>query len=349
MRDEDQKENVLQDGDFDFEPQAWNKKQFNRMIWRTRGRMLANAIGAVVLLFLVYTVYISAIHIYFDTTEVRGKFIRSIISVVELHEDGVRIEKSAHPTIEVTPFLTQKTTLKLYRDVGKWQVITGEIRAEQTISGKLTYSIVDTGTILNSERQTAFNLPYSIMFDKPMEVTPRQENSFKQLSKVEDGNVARLSFSVSTLMSPEQLMEKLASYDVIVTELPVYAGELKDFDIGYSSGGTDYYVPHLSLRPLSHFEENNRLSSWTLYFTSQDKDTMSEHVAYMMSDLEWMTTHIKYNGVDVDKKRLAYLKEHGVQVYGASVTGPVRELEKLQEQPEFRDFRLGRIEVWNWE
>lgn len=75
---------------------------------------------------------------------------------------------------------------------------------------------------------------------------------------------------------------------------------------------------------------------------------MAEHVAYMMSDLEWMTTHIKYNGVDIDKKRLAYLKKHGVQVYGATVTGPVRELEKLQEQPEFRDFRLGLIEVWNW-
>ena len=50
-----------------------------------------------------------------------------------------------------------------------------------------------------------------------------------------------------------------------------------------------------------------------------------------------MTDNIKYNGVDEDKQRLAYLKKNGVQVYGATVTGPVRELEKLKEESEFWD------------
>lgn len=346
----DNKENVLRYGDFDSEPNAWNKKQFNRMIWRTRVRMLANAIGAVVLLFLVYTVYMTAIHIYFDTTEVRGKFIRSIISVVELHEDGVRVEKTGNPAIEVTPFLTQKTTLKLYRDVGKWQILTGEVHAKQSITGKFTYSIVNTGNYLNSMNKAAYILPHSIMFDKPMKDRPREEASLKQLNRIEDGNVAQLSFSVDTLMSPEQLKEKLAPYDIIVTEMPIYAGELKAFDMQHSvGGGTDYYVPYLSLRPMANFDEDNWLTSWVMYFTPEEKGYMSEHVAYMMSDLEWMISYIKYSWLDIDKQRFAYLKENGVQVYGASVTGPVRELEKLQEQPEFHDFRLGRIEVWNWE
>ncbi|WP_422657516.1 anti sigma factor C-terminal domain-containing protein [Paenibacillus sp. EC2-1] len=317
--------------------------------WRTGVRVLTNVSGAIVLLFLVYSLYIAAINMYLDTTGMKGKFIRSVISVAELLEDGMRVDKGPFPTVEVTPFITQKTTLKLYRDVGKWQVVTGEIRAERTVTGQFSYSIVDLPTYLNTQRQAAFSLPYTIMFNKPMEVTPRPEHSLKQLSKIADGNVARLSFSVSTLMSPDQLMEKLASYDVFVTELPVYAGELKEFNTSFSKSEADYYVPHLSLRPLNHFDENNQLSSSAMYFTPEDKGAMSEHVSYMMSDLEWMTTHIKYNGVDIDKKRLAYLKKHGVQVYGATVTGPVRELEKLQEQPEFRDFRLGLIEVWNWE
>ncbi|MGG4096021.1 hypothetical protein [Paenibacillus lautus] len=34
-----------------------------------------------------------------------------------------------------------------------------------------------------------------------------------------------------------------------------------------------------------------------------------------------MTNNIKYNGVDDDKHRLAYLKKNGVQVYGATVAG----------------------------
>ncbi|WP_208920163.1 anti sigma factor C-terminal domain-containing protein [Paenibacillus uliginis] len=343
MRDEfeSHEQDVLRDEDFDTEPPKWSKKKFNRMIWRTRVKMLVNAASAMLLLFLLYTVYISAIHIYFDTTDVRGKFIRSIITVVELHEDGVKVEKPANPTIEVTPFLTQKTTLKLYRDVGKWQVITGEIRVKQSLLGKLTYSIENTGAYMNNDSQAAFILPSSIMFDK---------NDLEQLRKIEDGNVAELSFSINTLMSPEQLMEMLDSYDIAVTGMPVYAGELKDFDTPHTvGGGTDYYVPHLTLRPMSVFEENNKLSMWQLYFSAEDKGRMSEHIDYMMSDLNWMTTNIRYYGVDQDKQRLAYLQKNGVQVYGATVTGPVRELEKLKEQPEFREFRLGRIEVWNWE
>ncbi|UNK16983.1 anti-sigma factor C-terminal domain-containing protein [Paenibacillus sp. N3/727] len=262
----------------------------------------------------------------------------------------MKVEKPANPTIEVTPFLTQKTTLKLYRDVGKWQVITGEIRAEQSLSGKLIYSIVNTGAYLNKDSQAAFILPSSIMFDKTMKDRSRQEGDLEQLGKIEDGNVAELSFSINTLMSPEQLMEMLDSYDIAVTGMPVYAGELKDFDTPHTvGGGTDYYVPHLTLRPMSVFEENNRLTMWQLYFSAEDKGRMSEHIDYMMSDLKWMTSNIRYYGVDQDKQRLAYLQKEGVQVYGATVTGPVRELEKLKEQPEFREFRLGRIEVWNWE
>lgn len=234
--------------------------------------------------------------------------------------------------------------------MGDWQVITGEVRAEMSISGKLTYSILNTGTYLNRDGLASFILPSSIMSDKPITNTQRQEDDLKQLEKIEDGNVADLSFSINALMSPEKLMKMLGNYDVVVTGMPVYAGELKDFDIAHSvGGGIDYYVPYLTLRPMSQFSENNRLSMWQLYFMSEDKDHMSQHVDYMMSDLEWMNNNIKYSFLDIDKQRLAYLRTHGVQVYGAILTGPVRELQKLKQHPEFHYFRLSRIEVWNWD
>ena len=68
----------------------------------------------------------------------------------------------------------------------------------------------------------------------------------------------------------------------------------------------------------------------------------------MRPDLEYVLANGKSRFESYDEPRLAYLKEHGITVYGALVTGPVRELEKLQRDPEFHEFRLGRIEVWNW-
>ncbi|KOP68983.1 hypothetical protein AMS62_07420 [Bacillus sp. FJAT-18019] len=320
------------------------------MVWQTRVKFLANAIGAIILIWLAYTIYISAIHIYFDTSEVRGKFIRSIITVVELNENGVRVEKPANPMIEVTPFLTRKTTLKLYRDVGKWQVITGEIHAEQTLSGKLTYSLTNTGAYLNNHSQAAFILPATVMQDTSLKDRYRKETDMEQIGNIEDGNVAELSFSTYSLMSPEELLKLLDGYDLGVTGMAVYAGELKSFKVPYSVGGeTDYYVPHLTLLPMYGYREDDGLSMWQLYFTGDDQDKMSEHEESMIHDLEWIINNIHYNGVDEDIKRLAYLRKNGVQVYGATVTGPVRELEKLKEEQEFMEFRLGRIEVWNWD
>ncbi|WP_438347962.1 hypothetical protein ACP8HI_20205 [Paenibacillus sp. FA6] len=53
----------------------------------------------------------------------------------------------------------------------------------------------------------------------------------------------------SMLLSPEQIMVLLDGYEVIVTGMPVYAGELEDFYTSYSVGGTNYYAPHLALKP----------------------------------------------------------------------------------------------------
>ncbi len=330
-------------------PGKWIENRRNSMIWRTRVMFLTNALGAAMLLFLLYSIYTSAIHIYLDRSGRSEQFNRAVLSVVELHEAGLRVEKPAN--IEVTPFLTQKTTLKLYRDVGKWQVITGEVRAKLSISGKLTYSVVRTSPYLNLDDRPAFILPYSIMFEETMEENPKTESDLKLLDQIGEGHVAQLSFSTKTLMPPEELLKLLEDYDLAVTGMPVYAGELKEFKVGYSlGGGKDYYVSHLSLKPRYGFREDNRLSMWQFYFKpEEDQHMMSEHVEHMKSDIEWMINNASYNGEDEDKQRLAYIQKNGVQVYGANVTGPVKELQRLKERPEFREFRLGRIEVWNWD
>ncbi|KQY84047.1 hypothetical protein ASD24_09640 [Paenibacillus sp. Root52] len=306
-----------------------------------------NAGGALFLVFIVYHIYVSSLHIYFDQSKVRNDFLRSIVSVVEMHGDGLRVEKPVHEAFEVSPFLTQKANLKIYRQVGSWEVITGEIEAELSISGKLSYTFTNTGAYMNGNSPGPFYLPYSLISDKPVEEDANDSMNLNRLAKIDDGHVAELSLSVKNLISPEQLMKLLANYDVGVTAMSIYAGELKELDISYSrSGMYDYMTPHLTLKPLTLFGETG--SSWYAYFAPDEAEQMQEQVQAMMSDLEWMTSNVQYNGSDVDQQRLAYLKKNGVQVYGAVVTGPVRELEKITKLPEFHQFQLNRVEIWNW-
>lgn len=51
--------------------------------------------------------------------------------------------------------------------------------------------------------------------------------------------------------------------------------------------------------------------------------------------------------IDLDTS-LAYLQEHGVRLYGAVATGPVKELLKLREASWVSYLRVGEVRLWNW-
>ncbi|WP_433751922.1 anti sigma factor C-terminal domain-containing protein [Paenibacillus amylolyticus] len=348
-KSEHDEQRVLQEDYFENQPPEWGQKQFKRMVWKTRWKFFLNAGGALFLVFMVYHIYVSALHIYFDQSEVRNNFMRSIISVVEMHGDGLRVEKKINvQPFEVTPFLTQKANLKIYRHVGSWEVITGEIHAKLSITGKFTYTITNTGAYMNGNNPGPFYLPYSLVDGKPVHDDSEDSININRLRKIDDGHVAEMSLSLKNLASPDQLMQLLTDYDVAVTAMPIYSGELKDQDISYSRAGMfNYNIPHLSLKPLSEFKEDG--ANWYNYFIPEDSGQMQEQVQAMMSDLKWMSDHLKYSGAELDKRRFAYLKKNGVQVYGAVVTGPVRELEKITKLSEFHHFQLNRVEIWNWD
>ncbi|UPK45497.1 anti sigma factor C-terminal domain-containing protein [Paenibacillus pabuli] len=346
---EHDEQRVLQEDDFDHPRPEWSQKQFKRMVQKTRWKFFLNAVGTLFLVFMVYHIYVSSLHIYFDQSKVRNNFMRSIVSVVEMHGDGLRVEKTYNSPFEVTPFLTQKANLKIYRHVGSWEVITGEIQAELSISGKFTYTITNTGAYMNGNNPGPFYLPYSLVDGIPTkdQDASDESSSLKRLRKIDDGHVAEMSLSLKNLSHPDQLMQLLTDYDVAVTAMPIYSGELKDQDISYSRAGMfNYNISHLSLKPLSEFKEDG--ANWYNYFVPENSGQMQEQVQAMMSDLKWMSDHLEYSGAKVDKRRYAYLKKNGVQVYGAVVTGPIRELEKLTKIPEFQHFYLNRVEIWNW-
>lgn len=342
-------ERLFQEDDFEQQPPEWGHKQFKRMVWKTRWKFFLNAGGALFLVFLVYHIYVSALHIYFDQSEVRNNFLRAIMSVVEMHGDGLRVEKriSAQP-FEVTPFLTQKANLKIYRHVGSWEVITGEIQATLSITGKFTYSITNTGAYLNGNNPGPFYLPYSLVDGKSGHNDSEENSSLKRLAEIDDGHVAEMSLSLKNLASPDQLMKLLSDYDVAVTAMPIYSGEFTQPGASYSRAGLfDYNIPHLTLKPLYEFNEKG--ARWFNYFVPEEAGQMQEQIDAMLTELKWMINHLDYNEAAQDKQRLAYLEENGVQVYGAVVTGPVRELEKLTKLADFHHFQLSRVEVWNWD
>ncbi|WP_139063872.1 MULTISPECIES: anti sigma factor C-terminal domain-containing protein [unclassified Bacillus (in: firmicutes)] len=48
-------------------------------------------------------------------------------------------------------------------------------------------------------------------------------------------------------------------------------------------------------------------------------------------------------------KRIQYMEKHGYKHYGAVITGPTKEVLKLQDEGKVSELEVDEIEFWNWE
>lgn len=146
-------------------------------------------------------------------------------------------------------------------------------------------------------------------------------------------------------MSPAALLKLLEKYDVNVLQMPVYAGEIKEYDIIHAGSNHLTFINSLLLEPKTVYDDKNRLSFYT---TLLNKESLEPSIDQFCKDIEWLVGKGDYYSEDIDRKRLDYIRENGMKVFGATVTGPIREIEKLLKEEQFHQYKLGGIEVWNW-
>ena len=81
--------------------------------------------------FLIHALYQIPVEIYFEHSGNRAEFDRFVATVVETRHAGIEVDKLSHPRAEISPLLTQETTLPVYRQVGGWDVVVGEVKAKK--------------------------------------------------------------------------------------------------------------------------------------------------------------------------------------------------------------------------
>lgn len=316
-----------------------------RPLWTS---LIAGA-GAIWLCCALYNAV--ADYVFFKSGE-GSELIRYGTTLIETHYAGLKVDKSGIQSASISPWLTQTATLRLYKPIGKWEKVVGTVDLKKPLGGDISYEIhYDAKDLLDRDGTFHFAVPPDLLGKPPFNQRKEQEKLWEQLKRIEDGYVAEMAFSTRSGQKPEELLQLLETYDLIVLQMPVYAGERKTFETLASSSGEIMNVPHLSLRPpvFYHYEEGeneNQVSGYQLYM--DDAASATAAVKQFLPDLEWLLTHGKSGFEGYDTHRLDYLRKSGVTVYGAVVTGPVRELEKLRENQLFHEFQLGRIEVWNW-
>ncbi len=248
--------------------------------------------------------------------------------------------RSAGGSTKVKPFFRTETEMNLFKTVGKKEFPIGTVA---------TRSFLSSVTVKNKSWE---NKPYSkklsFVHPKIKEEASLKESSKKvwdTLGKIHEGTVAELAISfdkIYTLQEVESILYSAFEAQEMPPSPLWYALDtgqerIDEEDFILSGGEIIGFSEHINLpnneeiRPKIKEDEVIEM----MRILSEHKETVSK------------TTRTPEKELNLDK-RYEYVKDNGVKVYGMVITGPSKELLKLQNSPNVRYATLGDIEVWNW-
>jgi len=246
-----------------------------------------------------------------------------------------------HSTIYIKPYLAAFGEFALQKQVGKDKQVIGYLHINQLFSFMNTVWQWQNGSY-----------DYYLYFYHPDQISDyylEQNNIiWETLEKLPEGTVGELAVSFKQTLTIAEAMQLLSNFDLDITWYAVETGFEKNNRSGDHASPLSAFsgiwgVPHSSTHMLSQYSS----------ISSQDSGVREN---YLLDSLEFLLKNERiakkvYRGNPQELKldeRCAYVKKHGVNVYGVVVTGPSKELLKLKEIENIRFPALGEIQLWNW-
>lgn len=330
----------------------WSKEKEKKILLRYRFTLTVRVILVLLLCLFVFSVYQMIVTSTFMSLNLDKKHVYYTKVATDWTIPNLEEDFGGHIITDITPFLTQKMAYPVLKRVGKENKVVGEMNIRKTIFGTNSQ-----WSIQYLEKGPGKNYPFYLP-EHPKTGTKLDAggnpNVWARLDKVHEGTVAELSFSTSKFMTAEELLQLLKPYDVEVLWAPLYTGEFKAFQpMGYGGGGG--MVSLSSIFGLSGGREagEDYMSEWKINSLTEEK--LSQSKTLMLNNMdnllknESKSYYENFLGLYYLQERYDYLKKNGFTVYGAVVTGPVKELLKLKDVKEIRGAQLGEMDYWNWE
>lgn len=164
--------------------------------WKSRATLWTSMVVSLVVIWFCYLLYNMVVEITFSKSGKGGELIRFGTTLIETHYTGLKVEKSGVSSATISPWLTEEATLKLYKQIGQWEMAVGTVELKRRLGGEISYEIRYEQKQLNDRKGTfSFTVPPDLLGHPPFNQKKEQEKLWEQLSHIEDGYVAEMAFS----------------------------------------------------------------------------------------------------------------------------------------------------------
>jgi hypothetical protein len=323
----------------------WTKDKEKKILFKYRFTLTLKIIRIIAAVLFLFWLYMLVISISYDALGLDKKHIFYSRLAMDWTQPNLQEDFGGNESSEITPFFKQKISYPVYKMIGKEMELVGTKKMVKGIFSSNDTEYLEPKT----EGEYNFYLP-----EHPKTGTRLEANEdpsvWTKLEKVHEGTVAELSFSTKEYMTPEEMLEFLKPYDLDVLWMPLYTGELKEYEAGsWGSSNSLSVAPFGFTGGREANEDYNSLSKYSLEakFSKLNKKLMLQQMETLL-DNESTSYREYFLGLTHLEERYNYLRNEGFQVYGAVVTGPVKELLKLKENEQIQGAKLGDMAYWNW-
>ena len=325
------------------------KKQ-NRLIrrakWKNRLMNALTVFGLFILLSMI-SGFLTSIYYGFGSESSRGQQATQVVrTATQMTMPNVYATSGGFNT---NFFFNMDIDYYLQKKVGKQDKMIGQL------DGKMLFHRL---TVNREWTDGQFNVQLYFLHPQFVANQPEAEQEFYERTKNEtwrtldilpEGTVSEVALTFDRLYDIDEVYSLLHGYDL---EIPWYA-----IDTGTEKEGDSYGSPYLSagngiwgIHEGSIFDFKRGGGSIQVRGDGDEREEAFKTGLRFLADHENM---VKQYVWDVDRhhsleERYDYVEENGVKTYGVVVTGPTKELLRLQEHENIIYATVGEVDYWNW-
>lgn len=290
--------------------------------------------------------------LYYSTGDpYRSKIYKDVVeSAIAVTYPNVTVHLSSHSGA----YFNMNVKSKITKRVGDENVEVGDFSGIFLFNWMRLYDF--TWSDSEAGRSTGlFQFPGNTPLDSGQE--------WRRLEKLPEGTVAEAYVSYSQLFQTDEFLQQFRDKQL---EPLWFAVDNGDHGGGEDHGGVvmntfgfpSYPIWHPDDGVVTKLETSKRLwgsaaiSSSTKYpsidpyGSGQLRDENFIKTLRILEEHKIIANRLIYD-IDITKS-LAYVEKNGVNIYGAVVTGPTKEILKLKDDPAVSSIRIGKVTLWNW-
>ncbi|UQZ35272.1 hypothetical protein C2I18_18150 [Paenibacillus sp. PK3_47] len=331
------------------EKPALMEKKEKRIIRRGKWKARFSNTMTVLSAFLALTVISSIITaVYYSTGDRGSRYGEVLSSAIAVSRPNTIVHLNSDAKI----FFKNEYSGRLLKQVGSEEVDAGSYSTE------LLFGLGGVGHYNWTDERTSMQQYFFYPQDgQSPGVDDSQE--WKRLDKLPEGTVAEAFLSLDRLYGTDELLKKLEPLNLLPVWFAVDDGEhTNEFTVTSPLGfpyRTIWLAEEMTVQQVST-EKTGWFSSVTSkssispsveeYGSGKVREENFLRKLRLMQEYKMISSNAA-PFIKVDQS-LDYVEEHGIQLYGAVITGPVKELLKLKETPWISNIRIGEVRLWNW-